>query len=381
MCSSDSSEPRLLDEDYCSLDDWVYPQNSNTTEINSAYRYARTTHIPHSVACKYWRSATYPHSNCCWLPLHQQESRDDEASTEFSFKAPKVCFNGIERGNHSLLHHKAWLEASDPKHRYGKHLRIYHREWESLPMLEKGSVVNSSFFDWLNSKGIFAGQPLPEVAACPRSQLDSDTVQYINDARESQHYAVHLQVNRQERRGVFVFAATGMPVRTGPSGWMFVLRDDIWYAAPKISTSGYATSAGTPPQRFHHSSFFGGRAVQAAGIFVTCDRKGSLVRILPHSGHYRPREADVQRLLSYLSFKRICLTTFHVDVQLFLRINRCTSMHQKVESSIDICEIVGKKKKVESMYLRSAIIVADYLSHKARCLQHGIFAEIEARRV
>jgi hypothetical protein len=41
--------------------------------------------------------------------------------------------------------------------------------------------------------------------------------------------------------------------------------------------------------------------------------------------------------------------------------------------------ICSKKKKTDSLYLRPAVTVADYLSHKARCMK-GVFAAIESRR-
>lgn len=311
-------------------------------------------------------------SDFCWLPL---ESGDDGPYhyNGIPSNPPMVCSEGVGRGNLRLLHRKAWLEVSDPKHRYGKHLRMYHRHWESLPESGSRSSRSSSsttFFDWLDSQGAYAGEPLPEIPDCSRASLDSDTVRYIDDAREAERYAVRVCVDAATKRGRLFCARTGQPICTaggggGTAGWMFVLRNNVLYLAPKVTHT---------KQRFHHSSFFGGRAVQAAGIVVTCS-DGYLTHVLPHSGHYRPGESDVQRVLYYLLRKGVCWTTFQVDVQQFLRIDR----HGIVNNADMVC---AKKKKTESLHLRSAVTVADFLSHKARCMQqNGIFSAIEARRV
>jgi hypothetical protein len=228
------------------------------------------------------------------------------------------------------------------------------------------AAVHGTFFDWLDSVGKHAGQALPEIPDCPRSVLDSDTVTYIDDMEESKKYAVHIQTN-QHGAGRLILTCSGSMVRTGSTGWMFVIRDNVMYVAPKVIN-------GSGMKRFHHSSFFGGRAVQAAGIVVTDEMNGYIQQILPHSGHYRPDESDVQRVLYFLHEMGVCWSTFTVDVQQFLFIDRSNS-----NSALNNCCM--KKKKVESLHLRSAVTVADFLSHKARCIQpNGIFATIEARR-
>ena len=90
------------------------------------------------------------------------------------------------------------------------------------------------------------------------------------------------------------------PVQTGANGWIFVLRDNEIYGAEK-RTKPKGEGKSTARLRFHHSSFFGGKAVAAAGILIT-DENGCLTRLYPHSGHYRPGEAHMQRML----FLKIC---------------------------------------------------------------------------
>lgn len=318
------------------------------------------------------------------------------SSQDFVYKGiranpPEIVKRGTTRGNYAQLHRKAWLEVSDKYHRYGKHLRLYYRYWERL-----GCPTNM-FFDWLDSKGEAAGQPLPELAECPRSQLDSDTVLYISNPDVTQGYAVQFVVeelpqvtagNEEGLRRGRVVDVDGDPVRTGPDGWIFVLRDNVMYGALKItSVSGHSK------QRFHHSSFFGGKAVAAAGIFIT-DDEGYLTRLYPHSGHYRPGDAHMQRVLFFLYNEGVDLRTFVMDMQQIMHVARDSSdlnapdkVLEQDKNEAAVSEVgtgtegkKEKKKKVESLHLMSAVSVACFLAHKARFIGEGIFAQIRQIR-
>lgn len=277
---------------------------------------------------------------------------------------PDIVKSGTNRGNYAQLHRKAWLEVSDKYHRYGKNLRLYYRYWESL-----GCPTNS-FFDWLDSKGEAAGQPLPGLDECPRSQLDSDTVLYITNPEVSSAYA--LKFIPDEMGLGHVTDVDGDPVVTGPDGWIFVLRDNVMYGAPKVTSV-----SGLSKQRFHHSSFFGGKAVAAAGIFIT-DDNGVLTRLYPHSGHYRPGEAHVQRMLFFLFHEGVDLRTFDMDTQQILHVARDKDLPQ--EKKGDDPEKIEKKKKVESLHLQPAVLVACFLAQKARFIGEGIFTQIHQIR-
>jgi hypothetical protein len=416
--SSDCSEPQLLDEDETT--------SSTSFQIQLPVFRSVESHVdalvvskascPCYVASRFSTLTTNCQKNqykekrnFTWLPhVGKTIHHTVGAYCGIPHSPPVACFEGVSRGNVRLLHRKAWLEVSDTKHRYGKHLRLYHRRWESLFSLNNdndamitarsNSSMSCNFFDWLDSRGMYDGNPLPEIPDCLRSRLDSDMVTYIDDRSESERYAVRV-VATQHGIGRLVpsnnssvcNSCNNSVIKTGSSGWMFVLRDNVMYVAPKVISDRECT------RRFHHSSFFGGRAVQAAGIVVTDEATGCLQQILPHSGHYRPGEADVQRVLYFLLEMGVCWTTFSVDVQQFLCIDRSTAASQRQNGTTpDVCDADSnehrmadikkhatmKKKKVESLHLRPAVTVADFLSHKARCLQQsGIFAEIEARRI
>jgi hypothetical protein len=327
--------------------------------------------------------------------LAQLPSSATSTTNDFVYKGirsnpPDVVKRGTTRGNYAQLHRKAWLEVSDKYHRYGKNLRLYYRFWE------RTGCPTNMFFDWLDSKGEAAGQPLPELAECPRSQLDSDTVLYITNPEVTQGYAVRFIVDEKEneaarasvgdandrdgeveqerlRRGLVV-DVDGDPVRTGPDGWIFVLRDNVMYGAQKITSV-----SGQSKQRFHHSSFFGGKAVAAAGIFIT-DDDGYLTRLYPHSGHYRPGEAHMQRVLFYLYHEGVDLRTFEIDTQQIVHVARENEVGKDKNTLANNAATEGKKKKIESLHLMPAVLVACFLAHKARFIGEGVFSQIHQIR-
>jgi hypothetical protein len=329
--------------------------------------------------------------------LAQLPSSATSTANDFVYKGihsnpPDVVKRGTTRGNYAQLHRKAWLEVSDKYHRYGKNLRLYYRFWE------RAGCPTNMFFDWLDSKGEAAGQPLPELAECPRSQLDSDTVLYITNPEVTQGYAVRFIVDEKEnetarasvgdagnrdedgeveqeylRRGLVV-DVDGDPVRTGPDGWIFVLRDNVMYGAQKITSV-----SGQSKQRFHHSSFFGGKAVAAAGIFIT-DDEGYLTRLYPHSGHYRPGEAHMQRVLFYIYHEGVDLRTFEIDTQQIVHVARENEAGKEKNTPANNAATESKKKKIESLHLMPAVLVACFLAHKARFIGEGVFSQIHQIR-
>jgi hypothetical protein len=222
----------------------------------------------------------------------------------------------------------------------------------------------------LDSKGEAAGRMLPHLDECPRSVLDSDTVLYINNPEVTDGYALDVICN-EEGRGR-VIDVDGRPVTTGNDGWIFVLRDNVMYGAQKITSI-----SGQSKQRFHHSSFFGGKAVSAAGIIIT-DDEGYFIRLYPHSGHYRPGESHMQRMLFFLHRKGVDLRTFEMDTQQFRHVSREKETGKgKGKENKD-----GEKKmkKVDSLHMEKAVHVACSLAHKAGFIGNGIFDKIHKIR-
>ena len=193
----------------------------------------------------------------------------------------------------SKMDKRSWLEVLDARHRYAKNLRVYYQAWDLL------GKPSGDFWRWLDRN-----ESPYEAALCPRSELDHDTVRYC-EPREVERFAVHIQPD-----GAFCHAAgsghprSGAPLQTGDSGFIFVLQRGTVFAAEKVTVS----------PRFHHSSFFGGGPVEVAGMLVT-DEAGRLLRILPHSGHYRPRDEHLLYLLRFLRARNVDLATIEVRLR------------------------------------------------------------------
>jgi hypothetical protein len=90
-----------------------------------------------------------------------------------------------------------WLEMVDDKHRYGSHLRAYHREWLK-------SSTHENFFYWLDH-GSGKHLDLPLVS---RTRLDSDKVRYLS-REERQNYLVRI-----DKEGRLCWAHNGMRITT-----------------------------------------------------------------------------------------------------------------------------------------------------------------------
>ena len=107
------------------------------------------------------------------------------------------------------------------------------------------------------------------------------------------------------------------------------------------------------------------------------DKEGILTQLLPHSGHYRPGEADMQRMLLYIHRAGVDLRRIDVDTQQLNYINRQDRPSKGFEGD------GKKKKKIESLHLQTAASVAHYLSHKARMIDDGgggVFSKIHKLR-
>jgi hypothetical protein len=313
---------------------------------------------------------------------------------------PEITKKGVARGNYAQMHRKAWLEVSDKRHRYGKNLRMYYKHWEDL-----GHPFHM-FFDWLDSKGEAYGNPLPSLSEIPRPVLDSDTVLYITDPVITATYALDIVVN-SVNGSANILDQNGNSVNTGKEGWIFVLRDHVFYGSQKV-TAPKSTGAGSPSngspstdaviprQRFHHSTFFGGKAVASAGIFLT-DERGLLTQLWPHSGHYRPGEAHMQRVLFFLQQLGVELSTFMVDMQQIFKVTREVAtkggnaglgdkgkgggdMKEQHATSETHALKTRKIAKVGCLHLLSGQEVALFLAHKALMIENGVFHQIHKIR-
>ncbi|KAL0338941.1 UNVERIFIED_CONTAM: IQ domain-containing protein IQM4 [Sesamum angustifolium] len=192
-----------------------------------------------------------------------------------------------EKAQKLALQH--WLEAIDPRHRYGHNLHLYYDIWFK-------SESAQPFFYWLD---VGDGKEV-NLEKCPRS--------HCNNERESYEVVVE--------NGKLVYKHSGVLVDTiEGSKWIFVL-----------STTRVLYVGQKKKGLFQHSSFLAGGAITAAGRLVA--HGGVLEAIWPYSGHYLPTEENFKEFISFLE-------EHHVDLA---NVKRCATDDDRPPLSKDTNE-------------------------------------------
>ncbi|CAM8913495.1 unnamed protein product [Rhodiola kirilowii] len=190
-----------------------------------------------------------------------------------------------DRAQKLALQH--WLEAIDPRHRYGHNLQFYYNKWLECQSREP-------FFYWLD---IGEGREVNLVEGCPRSKLQRQCIKYLGPM-EREMYEVIL------KDGKFMYKQNEELLNTSIEvdvKWIFVLStSNSLYVGQKLKG------------KFQHSSFLAGGATSAAGRLVV--ENGTLKAIWPHSGHYRPTEENFKDFVSFLEENNVDL----IDVKMGL---------------------------------------------------------------
>lgn len=211
-----------------------------------------------------------------------------------------------------------WLEAIDPRHRYGHNLHYYYVKWLQ-------SQSREPFFYWLD---IGEGKEV-NLDKCPRSKLQQQCIKYLGP-RERMAYEV-VPVN-----GKFFYKQSGELLHTTSEGkdakWIFVL-----------STSKTLYVGKKKKGTFQHSSFLAGGATTAAGRLVV--ENGILKAVWPHSGHYRPTEQNFKDFISFLEENNVDLKdvqTSPADEEDDSLSKQLSSLHVRSHSSDeDLSENLG----------------------------------------
>ncbi|KAJ9183803.1 hypothetical protein P3X46_007610 [Hevea brasiliensis] len=181
-----------------------------------------------------------------------------------------------EKAQKLALQH--WLEAIDPRHRYGHNLHLYYDVWFR-------SESTQPFFYWLD---VGDGKEV-NLEKCPRTVLQRQCIKYLGP-KEREAYEVIVE------NGKLVYKESGKLVDTVEgSKWIFVLSTTrALYVGQKKKGS------------FQHSSFLSGGATTAAGRLVA--HNGILEAIWPYSGHYLPTEENFREFISFLRENHVDLT-------------------------------------------------------------------------
>ncbi|XP_022744609.1 IQ domain-containing protein IQM3-like [Durio zibethinus] len=166
-----------------------------------------------------------------------------------------------------------WIEAIDPRHRYGHNLHIYYEEWCK-------AEAGQPFFYWLD---VGDGKEI-DLKECPRSKLRQQCINYLGP-QEREHYEYIVVegkiIHKQTRNDLDTIKG----LKEGK--WIFVM-----------STSRKLYAGEKKKGMFHHSSFLAGGATLAAGRLVA--EQGILKSISAYSGHYRPTDDSLESFLTFL---------------------------------------------------------------------------------
>ncbi|CAA2954798.1 Hypothetical predicted protein [Olea europaea subsp. europaea] len=208
-----------------------------------------------------------------------------------------------------------WLEAIDPRHRYGHNLHFYYIRWLN-------SQSKEPFFYWLD---IGEGKEVNLGEKCPRSKLQQQCIKYLGPM-ERKAYEVSVE------HGKLIYKQTGEPLDTTRElkgvKCIFVL-----------STSRTLYVGKKKKGEFQHSSFLAGGATLAAGRMVV--ENGSLKAVWPHSGHYRPTPENFEDFKSFLRENNVDLADVKLDSmddEEEVYIGKRSKVHLRTNSSEDDLE-------------------------------------------
>ncbi|KAJ1283992.1 hypothetical protein BS78_03G170400 [Paspalum vaginatum] len=208
------------------------------------------------------------------------EERTETAASRWSRAGKRIAKVGKglskdDKAQKLALRH--WLEAIDPRHRYGHNLHLYYDIWSASSSCEP-------FFYWLD---VGAGRDLLHPK-CPRSKLNSQLITYLGPNERAAYEVIVLE-------GRLLYKQSRDLVNTNEeTKWIFVL-----------STSRSLYIGQKRKGKFQHSSFLSGAATTAAGRLVA--KEGVLKAIWPYSGHYLPTEENFSEFISFLEDNNVDL--------------------------------------------------------------------------
>ncbi|KAL4591770.1 hypothetical protein LXL04_004741 [Taraxacum kok-saghyz] len=225
---------------------------------------------------RWWKLLDFAVLKCSSVSFFEVEKPETAVSrwSRARTRAAKVGKGLSHHAKACKLALQHWLEAIDPRHRYGHNLHFYYVRWLHCQSRQP-------FFYWLD---IGEGKEV-NIERCPRPKLHQQCIKYLSPIEREDFEAT-------VEDGKFIYKLSRKLIDTrGPTGvkWIFVLStSNILYVGIKLKG------------KFQHSSFLAGGATLSAG---------RLVAVWPHSGHYHPTKENFDAFMSYLEQHQINIQT------------------------------------------------------------------------
>ncbi|CAL5343185.1 unnamed protein product [Camellia sinensis] len=202
----------------------------------------------------WWQAINYARLNRSTISFFNFSKPETAASrwSRISMNASKVGKGLCKDNKAQKLAFQHWIEAIDPRHRYGHNLNAYYEEWCKAD-------AGQPFFFWLD----------------------------IGDGKEQEREQYEYIV----AGGTIVNKLTGDLMDTNQE-----VHDSKWIFVTSTSKKLYAGKK--RKGSFHHSSFLAGGATLAAGRFMA--ECGKLKSVSAYSGHYRPTNENLSIFIAFL---------------------------------------------------------------------------------
>uniref|UniRef100_M1CQ70 Calmodulin binding protein n=1 Tax=Solanum tuberosum TaxID=4113 RepID=M1CQ70_SOLTU len=179
----------------------------------------------------WWQALDYArlnHSTISFFNVPQPETAVSRWN-RITLNASKVG-KGLSRdGKAQKLAFQHWIEAIDPRHRYGHNLHMYYKEWCKTD-------AGQPFFFWLD---LGDGKKV-ELKECPRSKLQKQSIKYLGpQEREHYEYVVAEGKILHSLTGNHLDTTNGLP----GAKWIFVMSTSKRLYAGEVSGKSYYINA------------------------------------------------------------------------------------------------------------------------------------------